>query len=132
VMMAAMMLPSATPMISLYGAMHRRAGGSGPRSAPTALFAATYLIVWAAIGLPVYAATALVGGAAASSAVVAGARPYGVAAVLLVAGLYQFTPLKAVCLRACRSPIGFLMGHWRAGYAGTLRLGLAHAAYCVG
>jgi Predicted metal-binding integral membrane protein (DUF2182) len=58
--------------------------------------------------------------------------PYGVAGVLLAAGAYQFSPLKRVCLRACQSPLSFLMTRWRSGYGGTLRLGLAHAGYCVG
>jgi len=58
--------------------------------------------------------------------------PFGVAAVLLAAGLYQFTPLKRVCLRACQSPLGFLMRHWKAGRFGALRMGIEHGAYCCG
>jgi predicted metal-binding membrane protein len=131
VMMAAMMVPSALPMVSLYGAMYRHRTHSGRRGVPTALFGLVYLVVWIAVGLPVY----LVG--AALSAVIGEGTlsawlPYGVALVLLAAGLYQFSPLKTACLRICQSPLGFLMGHWRAGYGGSLRMGLAHAAYCLG
>jgi predicted metal-binding membrane protein len=129
VMMAAMMLPSATPMIALYGAVHRGSGASGQAGVPTALFALTYLVAWAAVGVPVY----LLGLAAGALFGMDGVAPgYGVALVLLAAGVFQLTPLKTVCLRACRSPLGFLMGHWQPGTAGTLRLGLAHALYCVG
>jgi predicted metal-binding membrane protein len=129
VMMAAMMLPSATPMIALYGAIHRGRDETGQAAAPTALFALTYLVVWAVVGLPVY----LLGLAAGAVFGMDGISPtYGVALVLVAAGVYQLTPLKTVCLRACRSPVGFLMGHWWPGAAGALRLGLAHALYCVG
>jgi predicted metal-binding membrane protein len=130
VMMAAMMLPSATPMIGLYGAMYRRRPAGQP-GVPTALFALVYLAVWAALGVPVFLGTLAVGVAAASPTV-APLLPYGVALVLVAAGLYQFTPLKRVCLRQCQSPLGFLMGHWRSGRWGMLRLALEHAGYCVG
>jgi predicted metal-binding membrane protein len=132
VMMAAMMLPSATPMIALYGAVSRSQARSGARVAPVAVFAATYLVVWLLVGVPVYAASVLVAGLAMASPAVAGLLPYGVAVVLLAAGAYQFTPLKRVCLRVCQSPLAFLLARWRSGYAATLRLGLSHALYCVG
>jgi predicted metal-binding membrane protein len=57
---------------------------------------------------------------------------YGVAVILLAAGVFQLSPLKQVCLRACRSPLGFLLGHWRAGRQSSLTLGWSHAAYCLG
>jgi predicted metal-binding membrane protein len=59
-------------------------------------------------------------------------RPVGVAAVLLAAGAYQFTPLKATCLRACQTPADFLVRHWRSGTLGAVRLGLDHGLYCFG
>jgi predicted metal-binding membrane protein len=57
---------------------------------------------------------------------------YGIAVTLLAAGVFQLSPLKQVCLRACRSPLGFLLGHWRAGLRGSLALGWSHAVYCLG
>jgi predicted metal-binding membrane protein len=132
VMMAAMMLPSATPMIALYGAISRNSSRSGQKGASTILFALVYLAVWLAFGLPVYAASRLIAWAAVMYPGVAGLFPYAVAAVLLAAGAYQFSPLKRACLRVCQSPLGFLMGHWRAGYAGTLKMAWEHAAYCAG
>lgn len=132
VMMAAMMLPSATPMIILYGAVRRTLSQTGQKGLPTALFALVYLTVWLAFGVPVYAATVVVDIAADIHPAVAGLLPYVLAVVLLGAGAYQFSPLKQVCLRVCQSPLGFLMGHWRSGYPGTIRVALEHAVYCVG
>jgi predicted metal-binding membrane protein len=132
VMMAAMMLPSASPMVALYAAIQRNAATTGQRGVSTAIFALVYIAVWLLFGVPVYLASVGFQMLAANNATVAAAQPYVVAGTLLVAGAYQLTPLKDVCLRACRGPLGFLMGRWRSGYRGSLELGLAHAAYCVG
>ena len=126
VMMTAMMLPSALPMISLYGATQRGPAGEGTHGVPVALFVLVYLSVWAASGLPVYFAHALLMTLAGS------AFAYAIAAILLAAGAFQLSPLKQVCLRACRSPLAFLLGHWRAGRRGSLALGWSHAVYCLG
>lgn len=126
VMMTAMMLPSALPMISLYGAIQRGAVETAPRGVPVAVFTAVYLLIWAASGAPVYVAHTLL------MAVAAPAFSYVVALVLLVAGIFQLSPLKQACLRACRSPFGFLLGHWRAGRRGSLAFGWSHALYCLG
>jgi predicted metal-binding membrane protein len=132
VMMAAMMLPSALPLILLYRtAAAKQAPGGNPVSL-TSFLVSGYLLVWVAFGVPVYVVTQVVDAVLASSMVLAPWTPYGVAAVLLVAGLYQFTALKRVCLRACQSPLGFLMRHWRSGRLGALRMGLEHGMYCCG
>ncbi|HEV8533979.1 MAG TPA: DUF2182 domain-containing protein, partial [Methylomirabilota bacterium] len=68
----------------------------------------------------------LLAGLAASTLV------YAIAVILVAAGVYQLSPLKQVCLRVCRSPLGFLLGHWRAGRQGSLALGWSHALYCLG
>jgi predicted metal-binding membrane protein len=125
VMMAAMMLPSALPMIGLYAATQRDARPAA-RAAAVALFVTTYLALWTLTGLPVYVL------GLGLMAIDAATLAYVVAAVLIVAGLFQLTPLKQVCLRHCRSPLGFLLGHWRAGWRGGLALGWAHAVYCLG
>lgn len=131
VMMAAMMLPSATPLISLYAAIQRRSPPE-QRGIPAVLFALVYLVMWLLAGVPVYAASVAVAAAAEASPAIARLVPYGVALTLLAAGVYQFTPLKSRCLTVCQSPLGFLMGHWRSGAAGTLRMALAHSLYCLG
>jgi len=126
VMMTAMMLPSALPMISLYGATQRGPAGEGTHGVPVALFVLVYLSVWAASGVPVYFAHALLMTLAGS------AFAYAIAVILVAAGAFQLSPLKQVCLRACRSPLAFLLGHWRAGRRGSLALGWSHAVYCLG
>jgi predicted metal-binding membrane protein len=126
IMMAAMMLPSALPMIRLYDATQRRGAATASTGAPVAVFTLVYLAVWAASGVPVYLAhTGLM-------ALPPRTFAYGVAATLLATGMFQLSPLKQTCLRACRSPLGFLLGHWRAGLRGSLALGWAHATYCLG
>jgi predicted metal-binding membrane protein len=124
VMMAAMMLPSATPMILLH-----RLGADGRLRTQlwSAAFVAGYLVVWASVGIVVWGA-----GMAANSIVTQEERAVAVAAILLVAGVYQFTPLKSTCLRACRTPADFLLTHWHRGLSGQLRLGIEHGLYCLG
>ena len=131
VMMTAMMLPSASPLVLLYGAAARK---SAPRAAgrQTYALAAGYLAVWTAFSV---GATALQRALASLMLVTpmmeaANARVGGT--LLIVAGLYQWTPLKHACLRACQSPLGFLMARWRSGSAGAFRMGLEHGWYCLG
>jgi predicted metal-binding membrane protein len=114
VMMAAMMLPSASPLVLLYS---RRSD-----TLASTLLMAGYLLTWAFVGLAAYAVAMRLPDPGDGA----------VAAVLIAAGVYQFTPLKSACLRRCRSPVDFLVTHWRAGRLGALRIGLEHAAYCVG
>ncbi len=124
VMMAAMMIPSSAPMFLLYRLSAEDAPNGELR---TLLFGAGYLLVWAAAGVVV-----LVAQRALEALVSPELRPLGVAAVLLAAGAYQFTPLKTTCLRACQTPADFLVRHWRTGTLGALRLGVDHGLYCLG
>jgi predicted metal-binding membrane protein len=126
VMMAAMMLPSALPMIGLYAAMQRDPASGATRVAAVAAFTATYVALWAFIGLLIYLASL------ALMAVGPDILAYVTAGTLLGAGAYQLSPWKQVCLRHCRSPLGFLLGHWRGGWWGGLATGWAHAWYCLG
>jgi predicted metal-binding membrane protein len=126
IMMAAMMLPSASPMIALYAATQRNAPSPVVRILAVAQFALVYLMLWAATGVPIHFATL------ALAAVGSTALAYGIAGVLIVAGVFQLSPLKQVCLRNCRTPVGFLLGHWRPGWRGSLTMGWAHAVYCLG
>jgi predicted metal-binding membrane protein len=127
-MMVAMMLPSAAPMIALYGVVRRNAAKAGKRGVPEAAFALVYIAVWGALGVPIYVGSLIV----SSQSEVDRVLPYALALVLVVAGVYQLTPLKRACLRVCRSPLSFLMARSRTGYRGSLRLALEHAAYCLG
>ena len=132
VMMAAMMLPSAAPMILLYRGAGRAGAATGQRMIPAEAFALTYVIAWLLTGIPVYAASVAVGQLAERAAWAAAAIPYAIAGSLVAAGAYQLSSAKRACLRECESPAGFLMRRWKSGYAATLRLAVAHAAYCIG
>ena len=125
-MMVAMMFPTIAPIVLMHRMVVRRDGGS---IVSTGVFVAGYLVVWAAIGLVPLAA--LVGFRHVSDDAMWVTRLGG--GVLLVAGLYQFSRWKQVCLRACRSPLSFLMTHdFGRGLYGTLRAGISHGAYCFG
>jgi predicted metal-binding membrane protein len=123
VMMAAMMLPSVAPTVVLYSRMATARAPLAPL-----VFTAGYLVVWGAIGALAFAVAEL--GADALAWDESGRSLAGV--TLLAAAAYELTPLKDVCLHKCRSPIGFLLGSWRDGCAGALRMGAAHGAWCVG
>jgi predicted metal-binding membrane protein len=125
VMMAAMMFPSLAPTVALYARM------TTDRLAPF-LFTAGYLVVWGAAGVTAFA-VARAGGAVAGDVLAwDGAGRWVAGATLLVAAAYELTPLKNVCLAKCRSPVGFLLGAWRGGRAGSLQMGARHGAWCVG
>jgi predicted metal-binding membrane protein len=131
VMMVAMMLPSAAPMVLLFAAMNRKQKESGNPFVPTALFASAYLIVWAGFSIAAVAvqwsleSMALLSPALVSVSVVLGGS------LMLAAGIYQLTPLKQACLAHCRSPLQFILTRWRAGANGAFRMGIEHGTYCV-
>ncbi len=131
-MMAAMMLPSAAPMVLLFERVNRQRAAQRRPFVPAWVFVAGYLAVWTAFGLVAYATYALV--AALEHGVLAWDRagPYVAGGAVVAAGLYQLTPLKSMCLRHCRGPMHFLMHGWREGRIGALRMGAEHGAYCVG
>lgn len=131
VMMTGMMLPSASPLILLYGAAARR---SAQRTATrqTYALASGYLVAWAAFSLGATALQRALASLLLVSPMMEAVNSRVSATLLLAAGLYQWTPLKHACLRQCRSPIGFLMGRWRSGSTGALLMGLEHGASCVG
>ncbi|MDE2007065.1 MAG: DUF2182 domain-containing protein [Rhodospirillales bacterium] len=131
-MMPGMMLPSAAPMTLMLARIHTaRAPGRGA-AVPLAAFLAGYLVVWT--GFAALAAAAQWGLARAGLAegMDGAVGRYLGAAIFLLAGAYQFSPLKLACLGACRSPLGFLMTQWRDGAGGALRMGLRHGAICLG
>jgi predicted metal-binding membrane protein len=132
VMMLGMMLPSAAPMILTFAALERRKRERGQPYVPTAMFVAGYLIVWGGFSLIATAAQwALQQGALLSPMLGLVSSVLG-GVLFILAGLYQFTPLKHVCLRHCRSPFAFVLNHWRDGWVGALRMGAGHGLYCLG
>jgi predicted metal-binding membrane protein len=125
VMMAGMMFPSVSPTVALYARMST--------SRLRALcFTAGYLATWAGAGLVAYL-IGVVGKRTGSDALAWGSAGRVIAgATLLVAAVYELTPLKDVCLGKCRTPLGTLLGSWRDGWSGAFRMGLGNGAWCVG
>jgi predicted metal-binding membrane protein len=133
VMMAAMMLPSVAPTVLLHAALLRMGERTTPAATLSTAFLAGYLVIWAAFSV---IASAAQWGLEASGLVspsmmtLVGTVPGGL--VLLAAGVFQFTPLKAACLRHCRSPARFLTERRRRGRRGSFLMGVEHGAYCLG
>jgi predicted metal-binding membrane protein len=131
VMMIAMMLPSAAPLLLLYaGSLH----GWGERHAGRRLYAMAggYVAAWTAFSAAATWLQRLLGHALLLTPMMEPQSPMIAALLLAIAGAYQLTPQKLACLRRCRTPLSFLLQHWRPGIAGAFRLGLAHGLYCLG
>jgi predicted metal-binding membrane protein len=130
-MMVAMMLPSAAPMMLLHARIDR--GTPAQRARDQGLFALCYLLVWAAFSaLAAVAQAALIdSGVLAAASLALGDRVLA-AGLLLAAAAWQLTPAKAACLEQCQSPIQFVLRYWRPGAAGAVRLGLIHGLFCLG
>jgi predicted metal-binding membrane protein len=134
VMMVGMMAPSAAPMILMYARVGRRAAAEGTPFAATGWFAGGYFLAWIGFSLVATAAQWALERSALLDVEMAGASDALGGAILIAAGVYQWTPLKDVCLTQCQSPLLFLMCHggFRRDALGCLVLGLRHGAYCVG
>jgi predicted metal-binding membrane protein len=131
IMMVAMMLPSATPML-LFFSVRRAQQAPGGAGFPGGLFAAGFLLVWLSWAWLAAGLQWALGAALVLSPQMAVARPPVAAALLVLAGVYQFTPLKHACLSRCQSPLGFLLSQWREGTWGAVHMGIRYGAYCVG
>jgi predicted metal-binding membrane protein len=127
VMMAAMMFPSVAPTAALYGRMTRRRGLARPL-----LFTGSYLLVWGASGALAYGVFRLGADVFGADLAWSSGGRWFAGAVVAIAAVYELTPLKDVCLQKCRSPLGFLLGSWRDGFAGAVTMGARHAAWCLG
>jgi predicted metal-binding membrane protein len=127
VMMAAMMFPSIAPTAALYSRMTRKRSAVLPL-----LFTTGYLATWAGAGVVAFAIASV--GDRTMGDVLAWDRAgrWVAGTTLIVAAVYELTPLKDVCLGKCRSPLGFLLGSWRDGRSGALRMGARNGAWCVG
>jgi predicted metal-binding membrane protein len=129
VMMVAMMLPGASPMLMMYARVARGRGLAA--GLKLWMFAGGYIIVWALFS----AGATIVQTALQNASLVSDelrVTPFVGGLILILAGLYQFTPLKTACLTHCRSPVGFFMTEWREGMAGAVMMGIRHGTYCVG
>lgn len=131
VMMAGMMLPSATPVILLVMNTYRRRGGREARWS-TLTFVCGYLFAWTGFSVAAAALQAVLHRTALMSPAMVSQSTVIAAAIFLIAGVYQWLPLKAACLTHCRSPLHFLTHEWREGPLGGFIMGLRHGFFCVG
>jgi predicted metal-binding membrane protein len=132
VMMAGMMLPSASPMLLLYAMAARRNAASAPVAVRVYAMAAGYVTVWILFSLGATALQRTLSAWLLITPMMTTATPWAAGAILVAAGLYQFTPFKIRCLDTCRSPLAFIATRWRNGTDGAFRMGFDHGLYCVG
>ena len=132
VMMVGMMLPSAAPMTLTFATVNRRRRERGSPYVPTVLFVAGYLLAWAAFSLAATTAQWALERAALMTPMLRTSSPLLGALLFVAAGVYQLTPLKHACLNRCRSPLAFVLEHWRDGAGGALRMGAEHGGFCLG
>jgi predicted metal-binding membrane protein len=132
VMMIAMMIPSAAPMILTFGTVYRKRQENSQPIVPTAVFVSGYLLIWSAFALGgtllqwgLHSATLL-------SPMTMTATPLIGGSLLLAAGLFQFSPIKYLCLTECRTPMSFLLTDWQEGRRGALTMGVKQGLYCLG
>jgi predicted metal-binding membrane protein len=131
-MMAAMMLPAAAPMILMFSTIYHRQQERGGAYVPTWVFIAGYLAAWAAFGACAWAVGESGGRLVRVYPALAEIGPRVAAVAMIAAALYQFTPLKQRCLSLCRSPLDFVLNHWKPGMGGAWKMGLEHGRYCLG
>ena len=131
-MMVAMMFPTAAPMILMFARVHENRKTQGRAFVPVWVFTSSYLVVWTLFGVLAYGvAVGLDDFANQSGWLMDNAARIG-GGVLVLAGLYQLSPLKYACLSKCRTPLTFILSSWRDGYLGSFQMGLEHGLYCLG
>ncbi len=132
VMMAAMMVPATSPMIAAFATINKHRRAAGNPHVRTGVFLLGYLLAWSLFSL---AATSLHWALEASgllTPMMKSASPILSAVLFAAAGIYQWTPLKEVCLNRCRTPVGFVLTEWRDGPGGAIGMGLRHGLFCIG
>ncbi len=132
VMMIAMMVPSVAPVILLFAGVSRRRRVQGVLATPVSVFTLGYLLAWTGYAVLAAVTQSALHSAALLSPAMASGNPMLAGAILMLAGLYQWLPVKGACLSHCRSPLGFFSTEWREGVSGALRMGFRHGSYCVG
>jgi len=132
VMMIAMMFPAAAPMILVFAQVQRDRLRGGWAFVPTCIFAGAYLLIWTLFGGLLYLGANVSGVLAQQVPWLMMNASRIVGGIVVLAGLYQLTPLKRVCLAKCCTPLDFILHSWRDGYPGAFRMGLEHGIYCLG
>ncbi len=132
VMMVAMMIPTAAPMILVFANVNRRRQEQERPHVPTVVFLGGYLLVWTGFSMLATLAQWGLHEAALLSPMMVSTSPILGGLLLVAAGIFQWTPFKYTCLTHCRSPLSFLMTDWREGTRGAFIMGLKHGSYCTG
>jgi predicted metal-binding membrane protein len=132
VMMVAMMVPSATPMVLTFATVNRRRKERQAPYVPVAIFLAGYLVVWTGFSVAATTAQFWLQSVRLLSMEMVSTSTIFAASLLIGAGVFQWTPLKQRCLTQCAGPLSFLMSSWREGRKGALVMGLRHGLYCLG
>ena len=131
-MMAAMMLPTMTPALLLYAKVMRRRGDEAAAVARINLMASGYVLVWALFSVGATVLQRVLANTSVLSMMMEPASPFVAPVLLLIAAVYQWTPLKAACLHHCRSPLALFTTGWREGTIGAFRMGVEQGLYCLG
>jgi len=131
-MMAAMMVPGASPMVAAFATINSRRRERSAPHVPTAIFLLGYLIAWAGFSLLATALQWLLQMTGLLTTMMQSTSYYWSAVLFLAAGLYQFSPLKEMCLAYCRTPDSFILSEWRDGKLGAVVMGLRHGMFCMG
>ena len=132
VMMVAMMFPASAPMILTFSAIQARKRAAARPYVPVSVFTASYVLVWALFGVVAFGFAAGLDWLAERSQLLMTSWPRIAGGLIVAAGVYQLTPLKDTCLSKCRSPVSFLLAHWRDGWSGAFVVGFLHGIYCAG
>ena len=132
VMMVAMMVPSAAPMILVFATVSRQRRAQDRPFIPASIFLLGYVAVWSGFAAVATGAQWSLHSLALLSPMMVSTSPFLGGALLLVAGLFQWSPLKSMCLTNCRTPLGFLMSEWREGMKGVFIMGVRHGIFCLG
>ncbi len=132
IMMIGMMVPTAIPMALVYAAVARKASQQGAPLVPTSAFISGYIVMWGVFSLGATLAQWGLDEAALLSPMMVSTSPALGAALLVIAGVYQLTPMKDACLKHCRAPAHFISQSWKPGSWGAFRMGIEHGTYCIG
>ena len=131
-MMAAMMFPSALPMVLMFDRISQSRESRWARFGSTWLFVGGYLAIWLFYGLAAFGVYRGIAGLHIRSLAWHRSGAYVAGTLVALAGVYELTPIKTICLRHCRSPLHFVMSGWKRGRVGAVRMGLTHGSYCLG
>ena len=132
VMMTAMMVPTASPMILLFARVNRNRRQQDKPYVSTGIFLVGYVVVWSAFAAAATSTQWVLNELSLLSPMMASSNAFLGGGLLIAAGAFQWSPVKYACLSKCRTPIGFLLAEWRDGRDGAIVMGLRHGFFCLG